>query len=73
MHTIRFCENNFGYGTDQILEILEEECEDIKIEVYSCMGFCDDCAVSPYALVDGDIVQADTPDDLFEIIKSYIE
>ncbi|WP_069648862.1 DUF1450 domain-containing protein [Caloranaerobacter ferrireducens] len=72
-YKIQFCENNFSFGTDKIIEMLENEIDDdIEIEVVSCLGFCDDCSTSPFALINGEIVQADTPEDLFEEIKSYI-
>lgn len=70
-YKIQFCENNFGFGTE-VIEMLENEIDDIEIEVTSCLGFCDDCTTSPFALINGEIVQADTPEDLFEEIKSYI-
>jgi len=72
-YKIEFCENNFGYGTEEVIERIENELDNAKTEVHSCIGFCDDCAASPFALIDGQIIQADTPDDLFEEIKAYIE
>ena len=47
--------------------------EDYDVEVESCLGFCGDCAVGPYALVDDEFIQADTPDDLYEMIKDYLD
>lgn len=72
-HKIKFCENNFQFGTEEIIPILEEEMSNVRIEVHSCIGFCDDCANSPFALIDGEILQADTPEELLDEIKSYLE
>lgn len=71
MALILFCENNFSQGTEEVVNKLRDE--DYDVEVESCLGFCGDCAVGPYALVDDEFIQADTPDDLYEMIKDYLD
>ncbi|NLK44968.1 MAG: DUF1450 domain-containing protein [Tissierellia bacterium] len=71
MAHIQFCENNFSHGTEEVVNRLKDE--DYNVEVESCLGFCGDCAVGPFALVDDEFVQADTPDDLYEMIKDYLD
>ncbi|MDR7855073.1 DUF1450 domain-containing protein [Tissierella sp.] len=70
MTKIQFCENNFSYGTEEIVNKLRDE--DFDVEVESCLGYCGDCAVGPFALVDDELIQADTADELYEMIKEEI-
>ncbi|RKD30060.1 DUF1450 domain-containing protein [Thermohalobacter berrensis] len=69
---IQFCEHNFSHGTDKVAEKIESELVNANVEIQACLGFCDDCAASPYALVDGELIQTDTPDELYEEIKAYL-
>jgi Uncharacterized protein conserved in bacteria len=67
---VKFCGNNFGFGTDKVVKTLQENHKDINVSVESCLGYCGDCAVGPYALVDDEMLQADTADELLDkIIK----
>lgn len=71
MAHIQFCENNFFHGTEEVVNKLKDENYDLEVE--SCLGFCGDCAVSPFALVNDELLQADTPNDLYEMIKDYLD
>lgn len=75
MVEIKLCENNFIHGTEEIAKRLSEEYEDSKVnvEVESCLGYCGDCANGPFALVNDELVQADTVDELYEAIVEAIE
>lgn len=67
---IEFCMNNMHKGTDKVMKKLESNPEYDVIE-YGCLGNCGQCYVEPYALVNGEIVAADTADELYdEIIKA---
>jgi uncharacterized protein YuzB (UPF0349 family) len=70
MAKIQFCENNFSHGTEELVNRLKDE--NIDVEVESCLGYCGDCAVGPFALVDDELIQADTADELYEMIKEEI-
>ncbi len=72
MTEIKFCENNFSFKTEETMKKLKENFSDASISVESCLGYCGDCAVAPYALVNDELVQADTADELFEKIKKDI-
>lgn len=72
MTEIKFCENNFTFGTEETMKKLKENYSDIDVSVEPCLGYCGDCAVAPYALVNGEMIQADTADELFEKIKGII-
>ena len=67
MKKIQFCEHNFSQGTEDIVDKLRKE--NIDVEVESCLGYCGDCAVGPIALVDDELVVADTAEELYESIK----
>lgn len=64
---VQFCENNFSYGTEETANKLRDE--GIEVEVESCLGYCGDCAVGPFALVDDELVKADSAEELYEAIK----
>ncbi len=72
MHIVEFCASNRHHGTDGIVEQLER---DPRIDVieYGCLGNCGECYLSPYALVNGESVVGETPDQLLELIYQTIE
>lgn len=72
MKEIRFCENNFTFGTEDTMKKLIENYSDLDVASEPCLGYCGECAVGPYALVDGELIQADNSDDLYEKIKSMM-
>lgn len=71
MAEIKFCENNFGEGAEQVMEKLKND--GIEFEVESCLGYCGDCAMKPIALVDDELVDAETPDELYDKIKNLVQ
>ena len=72
MTEIKFCENNFTFGTEETMKKLKENFSNADVSVEPCLGYCGDCAVGPYALVNDEMIQADTADELFEKIKNII-
>ncbi|GBF10303.1 MAG: YuzB family protein [Tepidibacillus sp.] len=69
---IEFCTNNYIHGTDKIKQKLEDNPEYDVIE-YNCLGHCERCAVTPFAVVEGEFIEADDPDDLIVLIEETIE
>lgn len=69
---IEFCTNNMHHGTDAVFRRLEENPEYDVIE-YGCLGNCGQCVAEPYALVNGEIVDARSPDELYDKIIAKIE
>ena len=51
---------------------LKKNYPELTITAEDCLGYCGDCAVGPYALVDDELIQADTADELYEKINSMI-
>ncbi|TDX46760.1 DUF1450 domain-containing protein [Orenia marismortui] len=71
MPVVSFCENNFVHGVEGLITKIEDF-EDVSVEIESCLGFCGDCAIGPFALVDGDLLQAETIDELYNRIKEEL-
>ncbi len=67
---IEFCTNNMHHGTEKIMKKLEGN-PDFDVIEYGCLGNCGQCYAEPYALVNGEIVAAESCDALYdEIIKA---
>jgi uncharacterized protein YuzB (UPF0349 family) len=71
MHIVEFCVSNRHHGTDDIIERLERD-PDIEVIEYGCLGNCGECFLSPYAMVNGDAVVAETPEQLLALIYEAI-
>ena len=54
------------------IEALETEYHEVTVLKNSCLSNCTICAKNPYAFVDGEIMTAETPEQLLENIKQYI-
>ncbi|KFZ39681.1 MULTISPECIES: DUF1450 domain-containing protein [Thermoactinomyces] len=69
---VEFCINNL---TDEVLAVKNELEKDPGIDVleYDCLGNCGICAQGPYALVNGEIVTADSGKELLKKIYEEIE
>lgn len=69
---IEFCISNLGMGGYEAMQKLEED-PDLDIVEYGCLDQCDLCAETLYALVNGEVVTGESPDDLVKNIYQYIE
>ncbi|PLT30320.1 YuzB family protein [Peribacillus deserti] len=69
---IEFCISNLASGSQEALEKLERD-PDLDIVEYGCLGYCGKCAASFFALVNGDVVTGESPDELVQNIYSYLE
>lgn len=72
MATIRYCENNYGYGTDEAVEKAKGLFPTIEVEVSGCWGECDACSSGAYVFVDHDMIEAEDGDDLLDKIKEEL-
>ena len=68
---IEFCAGNMHHGTDRLMDQYELD-PDVEVIEYGCLGNCGECYLSPFAMVDGMIVSADTLDELEVAIKEEI-
>ncbi|MEK4028325.1 MULTISPECIES: YuzB family protein [Bacillaceae] len=69
---IEFCISNLANGAQAALEILERD-SNIDVIEYGCLGYCTRCAEGLYALVNGEPVDGETPEDLVNNIYEYLE
>ncbi|NGP46630.1 YuzB family protein [Bacillaceae bacterium SIJ1] len=69
---IEFCVTNLANGSQEALEKLEND-PNLDVLEYGCLSYCTVCATSLYALVNGDVVTADEPNELVERIYQHIE
>ncbi|GGH34568.1 YuzB family protein [Paenibacillus segetis] len=69
---IEFCANNAHFGTDEMMKKLKEQHE-CDVYEYGCLTGCGMCYLTPYAMVNGETVEAETADDLYEVILNKIK
>ncbi|MEI5907830.1 YuzB family protein [Bacillus spongiae] len=69
---IEFCISNLANGSQKALEILDRD-PNLDIVEYGCLGYCGKCSQSLFALVNGEVVIGDTPDNLVDNIYQYLE
>jgi uncharacterized protein YuzB (UPF0349 family) len=69
---VEFCISNLANGSQKALEQLEKD-PNLDIIEYGCLGYCGKCAHTLFALVNGEIVTAETPEQLTESIYQYLE
>lgn len=69
---IEFCISNLANGAQKAREQLERD-PNLDIIEYGCLSYCGKCARSLYALVNGEPVSADSPDELVDKIYQYMD
>ncbi|MDQ1144513.1 uncharacterized protein YuzB (UPF0349 family) [Bacillus sp. SORGH_AS 510] len=69
---IEFCISNLANGAQKALEKLQRD-PNLDIIEYGCLGYCGKCATKLYALVNGEVVTGETPDELVDNIYQYLE
>ncbi|MCM3663319.1 YuzB family protein [Mesobacillus subterraneus] len=69
---IEFCISNLASGAQKAREELERD-PDLDVIEYGCLGYCGKCAQSMFALVNGDPVVGETPQELVENIYQYLD
>lgn len=70
MIEVKVCENNFVHGTEDVVNRLKQN-KNFTVDVQPCLGYCGDCANGPYALVNDELVQADSAAELYEAIVKF--
>lgn len=69
---VEFCVSNMAKGGDYVYNKLEEDPE-VDVLEYGCLQNCGICSSGLYALVDGEVVEGNTPDELLSNIYKLIE
>ena len=72
MNTLKFCENNLQDDMKDLVEKAKAEFTNVDIAIEPCLGRCDTCAATHFALANDDVVEGDTTHLLFERIKNKI-
>jgi uncharacterized protein YuzB (UPF0349 family) len=60
---IEFCTSNLHHDTERLMKRLEAN-PDYDVVEYGCLGNCGTCYLFPFALVNGEIVEAADAADL---------
>ncbi|USG66831.1 DUF1450 domain-containing protein [Brevibacillus ruminantium] len=67
---VEFCASNVSSYTKSVMEALENDPElDVDVLEYGCLGYCGECYMLPFALVNGELIQAETAEELLNKIK----
>lgn len=69
---IEFCISNLANGSQRAREILERD-SNLDIMEYGCLSHCGKCDKTLFALVNGEVVTGETPDDLVDHIYQFID
>jgi uncharacterized protein YuzB (UPF0349 family) len=69
---IEFCVNNLASGSQKALEELEKD-PSLDIVEYACTSHCGICAMTLFAIVNGECVMADTPEELVKNVYKHLE
>lgn len=69
---VEFCVSNLANGAQDAFEVLEND-PNIDVLEYGCLSYCTRCSESLYTLVDGEMVEAETPEELTKKIYKHIE
>lgn len=68
MKKVDICECNLALGTEKVKDNLEKS-GDYEVEVHGCLGHCGECFETPFVLLDGEFVSAESDEKLLEEIK----
>lgn len=60
------------FDTDIVMKKLEAN-PDYDVVEYGCLSNCGQCYMMPYAMVDGEIITADSADELYDAIIAKIK
>lgn len=69
---VEFCISNIANGAQDSFEKLERD-PNLDVLEYGCLSYCTKCSESLYALVNGEIVEAESPDELTKKVYDFIE
>ncbi|GEB34543.1 DUF1450 domain-containing protein [Brevibacillus parabrevis] len=70
---VEFCASNVASYTQPVVDALENDPElDVDVLEYGCLGYCGECYMEPFALVNGTLLQAPSADELLVKIKNYL-
>ncbi|MFD2328333.1 YuzB family protein [Cohnella sp. GCM10020058] len=71
MNIVEFCVSNVHHGTDRLIDKLNR-LPDMETIEYGCLGNCGECYLSPYVMVNGETVVAETAEALYDAIMEEL-
>lgn len=74
MNTLKFCEQNLNSheGMTKAVDKARAEFANVEISTEPCLGECGQCAETPIALANDQLISGDTSHVLFERAKNII-
>ena len=69
---IEFCLSNLASGTQKVKEQLERD-PNLDVIEYGCLGYCGQCGVNPFALVNGEVISGENNERLLKNIYKYLD
>lgn len=69
---VEFCISNIANGAQDSFEKLERD-PNLDVLEYGCLSYCTKCAESLFALVNGEIVEGETPEELTKNVYEFID
>ena len=69
---VEFCISNLANGSQEAFEILEQD-SNLDVLEYGCLSYCSLCSETLFAIVNGEVVEANTPSELVANIYQHIE
>ncbi|RNB61180.1 DUF1450 domain-containing protein [Brevibacillus gelatini] len=70
---VEFCASNVSSYTQSVVDALENDPElDVDVLEYGCLGYCGECYMEPFALVNGKLLQAPSAEELLVKIKNCL-
>ncbi|MCM3180739.1 YuzB family protein [Cytobacillus horneckiae] len=69
---IEFCVSNIADGSHEAFVMLEKD-YDLDVIEYGCLGYCGKCSYHMFALVNGEIVKAETAKELVANIYKFLD
>lgn len=68
---IEFCMSNVAQGAYKALEELEKD-YDVDVMETDCLSYCTACSQQLFAVVEGEVIRAETPEELVKKIYEFI-
>lgn len=66
---VSFCKENLC--SEEVIKLLEEKNSEFEIRVNKCIGVCDKCTHKYICRVEGKLLEADTADELYNMIINF--
>lgn len=71
---VEFCASNVASYTQTVVDALENDPDlDVDVLEYGCLGYCGECYMEPFALVNGKLVQAPSAEALLDKIRKELQ